>query len=467
MTPFIHENFLLQTEPAKILYHNHAKKMPIIDYHNHLNPKNIYEDTCFNNLTDIWLNGDHYKWRAMRTNGISEHLITGNSDPYDKFFAWADTIQNAIGNPLYHWTHLELKQYFGIEEILSPKTAKAIWMNCNNKLNTCAYSTRNLLRMQQIKVLCTTDDPLDDLIYHKALKEEKFDIQILPTFRPEKALAIEKSTFLDYIKQFSKKIKRELHTIVDLIDALKQRLAYFIALGCRVSDHSLESDFYFPSTLKEVDLIYQKRLTGTTLTQRECAMYQGYLLTSLGQEYAKHQIVMQLHIGALRNNSTRMFQELGADIGLDSLNDFNYAPQLSALLDSMDKNNALPKTILYYLNPKDADMLATMAGNYQSNPSGIKGKIQLGSAWWFNDHKMGMLHQMNILSNLGLLSTFIGMLTDSRSFLSFSRHDYFRRILCNQVGLLVEHGEYPNDLEYLGSMIENICYFNALAYFNL
>lgn len=467
MTPFIHENFLLQTEPAKILYHNHAKKMPIIDYHNHLNPKNIYEDTCFNNLTDIWLNGDHYKWRAMRTNGISEHLITGNSDPYDKFFAWADTIQNAIGNPLYHWTHLELKQYFGIEEILSPKTAKAIWMNCNNKLNTCAYSTRNLLRMQQIKVLCTTDDPLDDLIYHKALKEEKFDIQILPTFRPEKALAIEKSTFLDYIKQFSEKTKRELHTIVDLIDALKQRLAYFIALGCRVSDHSLESDFYFPSTLKEVDLIYQKRLTGTTLTHRECAMYQGYLLTSLGQEYAKHQIVMQLHIGALRNNSTRMFQELGADIGLDSLNDFNYAPQLSALLDSMDKSNALPKIILYYLNPKDADMLATMAGNYQSNPSGIKGKIQLGSAWWFNDHKMGMLHQMNILSNLGLLSTFIGMLTDSRSFLSFSRHDYFRRILCNHIGLLVEHGEYPNDLEYLGSMIENICYFNALAYFNL
>lgn len=467
MRPFIHDDFLLQTRTASFLYHNHAKKMPIIDYHNHLNPKDIYEDTCYDNLADIWLKEDHYKWRAMRSNGICERLITGTGDPYDKFLAWADTIQAAIGNPLYHWTHLELKQYFAVEDTLSNKTAKKIWITCNAMLKTPAYSIRNLLRMQQVKVLCTTDDPLDDLIYHKKLKEENFDILVLPTFRPEKALAIEKDTFLDYIQAFSHKMNKALDTVTDLIEALKQRLAYFIEIGCRVSDHSLEKDFYHFTTLDEVELIYKKRLDGNTLTSDECAKYQGYLLTILGQEYAKQQIVMQLHIGAIRNNSSRMFQKLFADCGVDSINDFNYAPQLSALLDAMDRNDALPKTILYYLNPKDADMLAAMAGNYQSNSFGIKGKVQLGSAWWFCDHKMGMQHQMNVLSNIGLLSTFIGMLTDSRSFLSFPRHDYFRRILCNQIGQLVEHGEYPNDLEYLGKMIENICYFNARSYFKI
>jgi glucuronate isomerase len=464
MKPFINDDFLLTCDTAKELYHNHAASMPIIDFHNHLSPKEIYENKCYDNLTQVWLSGDHYKWRAMRAFGITEDLITGDGNPYDKFLAWADTVQNSIGNPLYHWTHLELKRYFGIDTLLSKASAPDIWNACNEKLKTPAYSIQNLLRMQNVKVLCTTDDPADDLSYHKKLKEEGFEIQVLPTFRLEKVLRIEKEDYLSYLTKLG---RTSYNSLNDLMNVLRERLSYFVDAGCLVSDHSLEGTFFVPASYEEVNAIFLKRYHGGTLTENECAMFRSFVLSEQGKEYARKGLAMQLHIGALRNNSTRMYHKLGVDTGFDSQNDFNYAPQLSGLLDSMDLNDELPKTILYYLNPKDAHMLAAMAGNFQSNNSGIKGKIQLGSAWWLCDHKKGMEQQMDALSSNGLISTFIGMLTDSRSFLSFSRHEYFRRILCNKIGILVENGEYPKDMEYLGHMIEQICSGNAEKYFNI
>ena len=467
MNTIIHDDFLLKTETAKELFHQSAKTAPIIDFHNHLNPQDIYEDRCYDNLSEVWLGGDHYKWRAMRANGVPEELITGDGDPYEKFLAWADTVQNCIGNPLYHWTHLELKRYFGIDDVLTPETAPAIWEKCNALLKTPEYSIRNLLKMQNVEVLCTTDDPIDDLKWHKKLAEEGFEIQVLPTFRPGRALDIEKDDFADYIAQLGECTDLEIHSLDDVLQALKKCLAYFIEAGCRVTDHSLESDFFLPASLEEADYIYQKRMSGETLSLEETAKYRGFVLTELGREYSRNNLVMQLHIGAIRNNSLRMFQHLGDDTGFDSLNDFNYAPQLSALLNAMDLTEELPKTVLYYLNSKDADMLAAMAGNYQSNTQNIRGKVQLGSAWWFCDHKRGMERQMNALADTGLISTFIGMLTDSRSFLSFPRHEYFRRILCNLIGSWVEDGEYPADMPYLNTLVQNICYTNAKQYFQL
>lgn len=467
MTPFIHDDFILHSETAKKLFHEHAENMPIFDFHNHLNPREIYEDNCYDNIADVWLGGDHYKWRAMRANGVSEKLITGDGDPYEKFLAYADTIQNSIGNPLYHWTHMELKRYFGIDKTLTPATAKEIWDECNEKLKQPEFSVRNLLRMQKVTALCTTDDPIDSLEWHKKLKEDGFEIQVLPTFRPEKALGIDKPGFADYVKALADCVGKEINNVEDMLAALFERLQYFIGVGCRVTDHSLESAFYAPTTLDEVNAIFAKKMGGTDLTEEEAAKFRGYALGCLGKEYAKNGLVMQIHIGAIRNNSSRLFEKLGPDVGVDSQADFSYAPQLSALLNSMDKENLLPKTVLYYLNPKDSAMLATMAGNFQSNEDGIRGKVQHGTAWWFCDHKNGMEYQMDTLCDVGLISTFIGMLTDSRSFLSFPRHEYFRRILCNKIGKLVEDGEYPADMEYLGKMIEDICYNNAVKYFNL
>lgn len=467
MRTIIHDDFILKNETARALYHQSAESLPIIDFHNHLNPQEIYEDRCYDNLAEVWLGGDHYKWRAMRANGVPEELITGDGDPYEKFLAWADTVQNCIGNPLYHWTHLELKRYFGIDDVLTPETAPAIWEKCNALLKTPEYSIRNLLKMQNVEVLCTTDDPIDDLKWHKKLAEEGFEIQVLPTFRPGRALDIEKDDFADYIAQLVECTDLEIHSLDDVLQALKKCLAYFIEAGCRVTDHSLESDFFLPASLEEADYIYQKRMSGETLSLEETAKYRGFVLTELGREYSRNNLVMQLHIGAIRNNSLRMFQHLGDDTGFDSLNDFNYAPQLSALLNAMDLTEELPKTVLYYLNSKDADMLAAMAGNYQSNTQNIRGKVQLGSAWWFCDHKRGMERQMNALADTGLISTFIGMLTDSRSFLSFPRHEYFRRILCNLIGSWVEDGEYPADMPYLNTLVQNICYTNAKQYFQL
>ena len=468
MKKFMDDEFLLDSETAKTLFHESAEGAPVIDFHNHLNPKEIYEDRCFENLAEVWLGGDHYKWRAMRANGISERLITGDAEPYEKFLAWADTVQNSIGNPLYHWTHLELQRYFGIEEPLSPATAEMIWETCNRKLTTKAFSVRNLLRMQRVKVLCTTDDPADSLEWHRKLKEENLDFQVLPTFRPEKALGIEKEGFVEYLEQLSKVTGISIERTEDVLQALFLRLDYFCGeFGCVVTDHSLEGEFYIPAKKEEIDEILKKRMAGERITAEESGKYHGYLLKELGKAYAERGLVMQLHIGAIRNTSARFFARLGADAGFDGMNDFNYASMLSALLDQMDRENKLPKTILYCLNPKDLEMLAVLAGNFQSNEEGIRGKIQLGSAWWFLDHRTGMEHQLTALADVGLLSTFVGMLTDSRSFLSFPRHEYFRRILCNKVAGFVEHGEYPADMDFLKRMIRGICGENAIQYFRL
>lgn len=466
MKQFLDENFLLKNDTAKTLYHSYAKNMPIFDFHNHLSAEEIYEDCCYENIARVWLGGDHYKWRAMRAFGIPEEQITGNKvNDCEKFKAWAKTVQAAMGNPLYHWTHLELQRYFGISKPLTPENAKEIWDKCNEKLQQKEYSVRNLLQMQNVKALCTTNDPLEDLDYHRKLKDEGFQIQVLPTFRPDRAIALEKDDFVPYIRELGEKAGYELASIDLLVDALKDRLDFFVKMGCVVSDHSLECNIYRETDRDEADLIYQKKLVGREITPAECGKYRGFVLRSLGREYHRRQMVMQLHIGALRNNSSRMFRITGADSGFDGMNDFHYAPEISALLDSMDKTDELPKTVLYCLNPNDMEMLAVMAGNFQGGQ--IKGKVQLGAAWWFNDHKAGMEKHLEDLANVGILPAFIGMLTDSRSFLSFPRHEYFRRILCEKLGSWVEEGEYPPDLEYLGKAVEDICYGNAAAYFGI
>ncbi len=461
---FMDENFLLQSPTARELF-NAVKDEPIIDFHNHLNPREIYEDKCFDNMTEVWLGGDHYKWRAMRANGVSESLITGDGAPFDKFLAWADTVQNLIGNPLYHWTHLELQRYFGITTPLNTDTAKQIWDTCNAKLHTKEFSVRNLLRMQKVSVLCTTDDPIDTLEWHQKIREDGFEIKVLPSFRPEKAIGIDKIGFVDYINDLSLVVEFRIDDTESLLKALELRLEYFMEQGCRVSDHSLEGLFYVPATKAEVDQILKTRMSGVKLSEEQEGKFRGYMLTELGKIYARHDIVMQLHIGAIRNNSERFFRLLGVDTGFDAMNDFNYAPQLAALLSAMDLHDELPKTILYCLNPKDTQMLAVMAGSFCSNESGIKGKVQLGAAWWFCDHKNGMENQIEAVSDAGLISTSVGMLTDSRSFLSFPRHELYRRILCNKVGSWVENGEYPADLSYLRTMVTRICGKNAIEYF--
>ena len=463
MKNFMDSDFLLQTDTAKMLYHDAAETMPIFDYHNHLNQKAILEDSQMDNLTQIWLGGDHYKWRAMRAMGVPEELITGNGSDYDKFLAWARTIENSIGNPLYHWTHLELQRYFGITAPLSEATAKQIWDSANEQMRSKEFSVRNLILRQNVKYMCTTDDPADDLEAHKALKNENFGCTVLPTFRPEKAMAIEKPGYADYIAKLSEVSGVDIKNVDDLMKALEKRMDYFISVGCVVTDHSLEGCFYQPATVEDVDRVMKKRLEGEELTAAECGMYKGYVMIALGKMYARKNIVMQLHIGALRNNSSRQLAAIGVDSGFDSMDDIKYASYLSTMLNEMDKENLLPKTVLYSLNPNDNEMLASMAGNFQGG--GIRGKMQFGTAWWFNDHKPGMEAQLTVLSSIGLLSPFIGMLTDSRSFLSFPRHEYFRRILCNVVGNWVENGEYPNHPDFLKEMINNISYNNAYNYF--
>jgi len=464
---FINDNFILRNETARKLYHEHAEKLPIIDFHNHLNPQEIYEDKTYENLTEVWLGGDHYKWRAMRANGVSEKLITGSGDAYDKYLAYADTIESAFGNPLYHWTHLELKRYFDIDETLDSESAEEIWNKTSEKLKDPDFTVQNLLRKQKVEVLCTTDDPADDLIWHKKIKESVNDIKVIPSFRPGNAIDIEKDSFVAYMKRLGEAAGIEITCFDDLLRALSIRLEYFMEMGCRVTDHSLECDFYRQTDRLEIDRIFRKKLAGEEISLEEAASYRGGLVTQLGMIYHDKGLVMQLHIGALRNTSERMFEKIGADTGYDCLNDFNYAVQLAGLLNGMDKEDRLPRTILYALNPKDMPMLAAMAGNFQGNEEGIKSKVQLGSAWWFQDHMNGMRNQLEALSDVGLLSGFIGMLTDSRSFLSFPRHEYFRRILCDMVGEKVEAGEFPADMDLLGKMIEDICYYNAKRYFGL
>ena len=467
MKKFLDAAFLLDNPTAEELYHHQAALLPIVDMHNHLNPREIALDCRYDNLTEAWLSGDHYKWRLLRANGIPEALITGDASPREKFNAWAETVPLTIGNPIYHWTQLELSRYFGIQKPLSPDTADEIWVECNEKLQTPACSVRGLLRSQHVEVLCTTDDPADDLRWHRQLREEGYPLRVLPSFRPDRFLHMERPDFPAYIRHFEEMCGQELSSADRLIEALSRRLDYFIELGCRSADHSLEESFRADASYETANRCYQKRLSGKMTDDTERTAFRGWLLRELGTVYAARHIVMQLHIGARRNNSTRLFSLLGADAGADCMSDRPYSDDLILLLDVLDACGSLPRTVLYYLNPKDADLFASIAGSFQANDEGIRGKVQLGPAWWFCDHRRGMEQQMDALSDLGLLSTFIGMTTDSRSFLSFPRHEYFRRILCSRIGRLAENGEYPDDPVFLGRLIENICCENARIYFRL
>lgn len=461
---FLDEHFLLKTKTAQRLYHDYAKKLPIIDYHNHLNPKEIAEDKQFKNLTEIWLQGDHYKWRAMRANGISEEFITGNASDREKFGAWAKTVPYTMRNPLFHWTHLELQRYFDIDTLLNEKSADTIYKTCSKSLQTKAFSVQSLIEKMNVEVLCTTNDPTEDLYYHKQLKSSGFKTKVLPTFRPDRSLFIEHDNYSAYLKKLSETANIEIISFETLIHALKNRIVYFQTLGCRLADHGLPNIPDTTVSITQASRVFKKRLQNEMLTEQDMNVFKVTLLTELAKAYHSHHWVMQLHLGAIRNNNERLNNEVGADAGCDSIGDFEQAQGLSHFLNMLDYNNQLPKTILYNLNPRDNEVFATMAGNFNSN-GGIN-KVQYGSAWWFLDQKNGIEKQLNTLSNMGLLSRFVGMLTDSRSFLSFPRHEYFRRVLCNLLGEDVENGELPNDMDWLGTMVQDICYYNAKNYFN-
>ena len=469
MKKFMDENFLLTNETAIRLYHDYAKDMPIFDYHCHLSAREIAENKSYKNMTEIWLGGDHYKWRVMRSNGVLEASITGHAPDVEKFMAFAKTLPYTIGNPMYHWAHLELKRYFDIEEQLDETTAEKIWDVCNERLKTDAFTSRALIRRSNVEVICTTDDPIDTLEYHKMINEDTtFDTKVLPTFRPDKGLHIHLDTFLPWLKQLESTVGYGITSLALLFKAMEARVAYFHDYGCRLSDHALDEVQYEVQkkiSFEEGDTIFKKALRGSILTQDEVIRYKSLVMHQLGKLYAKNGWTMQLHIGALRNNNTRMHEEVGPDTGFDSINDTVFARALSDFLNDLDTSDELPKTIIYVLNPRDNYVIGTMIGNFQGG--GIAGKIQFGSGWWFCDQKDGMIDQMKTLAQLGLISRFVGMLTDSRSFLSYVRHEYFRRILCNLFGEWVENGEYPNNPEFLGRMIQDICYNNAKAYFGI
>ncbi|WP_037327950.1 glucuronate isomerase [Runella zeae] len=461
---FLDEDFLLQTEAARTLYHEFAKQMPIIDYHNHLPPDQIVADKTFENLTQIWLYGDHYKWRAMRTNGINERYCTGDAGDYEKFEKWAETVPYTLRNPLYHWTHLELQRYFDVHDILSPRTARKIYDECSEKLRTPDFSVRNLLRKMNVEVVCTTDDPLDSLEYHQQLKAEgSFEIQMRPAFRPDKFILITNPNFATYIQKLAALVGFEIQRFDDLTKALRARADFFASLGCLLSDHGLEHIYAADFTIEAADSAFQKVLAGQSLSTTEALVYQSAILHFLGTMYHELGWTQQFHLGALRNNNARALRLLGPDTGWDSMGDWSQAQALSKFLGKLDEYDQLSKTIIYNLNPADNEVIATMIGNF--NDGSVAGKIQFGSGWWFLDQKDGMEKQMNALSNMGLLSRFVGMLTDSRSFLSFPRHEYFRRILCNMLGNDIENGELPNDTEWIGQIVQNICYNNAKQYF--
>lgn len=466
MKAFMCEDFLLSNDVARQLYHDYAKDQPIFDYHCHLSPKEIAENRQFKDLAEIWLEGDHYKWRAMRSAGFSENLITGNASNYEKYQAWAKTVPQCIGNPIYHWTHLELRRPFGItNQLFNPESAVKIWHECNEMLQQPEFSARGIMQQMNVKLSGTTDDPIDSLAYHKAITEDKsFDVEVVPSWRPDKIFKIELPQFNDYIQQLGEVADVEINNFADLQKALLKRLEHFDLHGCKSADHGIEIvRFETVPEQKVLDQILQKRRNNQPLSELEIAQFSTAVLVWLAAEYHKRSWVMQMHIGAIRNNNTRMFKLLGADSGFDSIGDRTFAEPLSKLLDAMDQQDQLPKTILYCLNPRDNEMIASMIGNFQTG--GIAGKIQFGSGWWFNDQKDGMERQLQQLSQLGLLSQFVGMLTDSRSFLSYTRHEYFRRILCEMIGSWVVKGEAPNDLNLLGNMVKNICYNNAKTYF--
>lgn len=465
MKKFLDQDFLLETETARKLYHNYVANLPIIDYHCHLPPNQIAEDSNFQNLTQIWLYGDHYKWRAMRANGIDENYITGNASDFEKFEKWAETVPYTLRNPLYHWTHLELQRYFDVHDILSPATARKIYDECTEKLQSPEFSVRRLIQKMNVESIGTTDDPLDDLTYHQKIKSDGFSTKVLPSFRPDKAMHAEDITSLNaYIQKLAEVSGINIHNFNSYLDALKSRHDFFAKNDCSVSDHGLEQLYCEEYTEEEIELIFQKILASHPLSNSEVLKFKSCMLIHFAiWDHAKSW-VQQYHLGALRNNNSRLLNQLGPDTGFDSIGDFSQAKNLSKFLNKLDASNKLTKTILYNLNPADNEMLAAMTGNF--NDGTIAGKIQYGAAWWFLDQKLGIINQLNALSNMGLLGRFVGMITDSRSFLSYPRHEYFRRILCNLIGNDVENGELPNDEQWLGEMLKNICYFNAKKYFN-
>ncbi len=464
MKQFMDKDFLLSNEAAQKLYVDNAADTPILDYHCHINPQEIYEDRQFENITQVWLGGDHYKWRFMRSCGVDERYITGDAPDKEKFIKWAECVGKAIGNPLFHWSHLELQKYFDYHGVLNKKTAEEVWELCNKKLADPSMSVRSLIKQSNVTLICTTDDPVDSLEWHQKIAEDaSFDVQVLPAWRPDKAMNLEKPTFGEYLSTLSEVSGVAIRTFADLKQALSARMDFFASKGCSVSDHGLEYVMYAPASDDEVEAIFAKRLAGTIITREEELKYKTAFMVFVGKEYAKRGWVMQLHYGCKRDNNTLQFNKLGPDTGYDCIN--NYAPssEIADYLNALIQTDELPKTIIYSLNPNDNQAIGTILGCFQDSTA--VAKIQQGSAWWFNDHKTGMQDQMISLANLGNLSGFVGMLTDSRSFLSYTRHDYFRRILCNLLGTWVENGEYPADYETLNEIVKDICYNNAVRYF--
>jgi glucuronate isomerase len=464
MKKFPDKNFLLQSSFAEKLFYDYAKDLPIIDYHCHLPPDQIAHDINFENITQAWLNGDHYKWRAMRTNGIEERFITGPATDFEKFQKWAETVPYTLRNPLYHWTHLELQRYFGVRQLLNPKTAKKIYKTCNKKLRSKKFSVKRLLREMNVEVVCTTDDPVDTLEHHRKLINDGFKIKVHPAFRPDKAMKVDNAgEFNNYVRKLEEVSNINIHSFLSYLDALKQRHDFFARMGCTLSDHGLE---YIPAERyndDEINSIFEKLHNGEEISAKEILKFQSAMLYVFAIWDHEKGWVQQYHLGALRNNNQRMLAQSGADSGWDSIGDFQHGRALSKFFNRLDSSNQLTKTILYNLNPADNELFATMAGNY--NDGTVAGKIQFGSAWWFLDQKDGMTKQINALSNMGLISRFVGMITDSRSFLSFPRHEYFRRIVCDLFGNEIKNGEMPNDMKWTGKLIQNICYYNAKNYF--
>lgn len=466
MKPFIHENFLLQNETAVHLFHDHAKKLPIIDYHCHLNPQEVAQDHKFRSITELWLGGDHYKWRALRTNGVAEKYITGDASDWDKFQKWAETMPYCMRNPLYHWTHLELKTCFGIDKVLNPQTAKEIYDECNEKLASPEFSARNLMLHYNVEAVCTTDDPIDSLEYHKQVKESGFKVKVLPTWRPDMAMTVENpAAYRDYIDKLAKVSGVSINCFDDIVKALLVRHKYFEQMGCRLSDHGMEEFYADDFTTAELDTIFNKVYGGTNLTEAEIRKFKSAMLIEFGKMDADTGWTQQFHYGVIRNQNTKMFNLIGKDTGFDSMAQVMTAKAMNRYLDRLNSMDKLTNTIIYNLNPSDFEMVGTTIGNFQDGS--VPGKIQLGAGWWFLDQKNGMEQQMQVLSMLGLLSRFVGMLTDSRSFVSYARHEYFRRILCNLIGNDVEKGEIPaSEINRIEQMIEDISYFNAKKYFN-
>lgn len=462
-TKFINDNFLLENKFSEELYHNYAKNQPIIDYHNHLPPQQIADNTIFSNITNVWIKGDHYKWRAMRTLGINEEFITGGASDKDKFLNWAKTVPHTMRNPLYHWTHLELARYFDIYDLLNENSAEKIYQETAEKLNSDAYSVQNLLYKANAEVVCTTEDPIDTLEYHQKIAQSDFNVKVSTAFRPDRVIFISNEGYNDYLDLLEKAADMSIVSYTDLCDALKSRIEYFNKNGCKLCDHGLDQISFENFTESEINSVFQKKRNNQKISNEEARKFQSAILLFLAETYHEFGWVQQFHLGALRNNNARMLKVLGPDTGWDSIGDYSQAQKLSSFLNALDSKNKLTKTIIYNLNPADNEVIATMIGNF--NDGSVKGKVQFGSGWWFLDQKDGMTKQLNALSNMGLISCFIGMLTDSRSFLSFPRHEYFRRVLCNLLGEEIKRGELPNEMEWIGKMVSDISYNNAKEYF--